>query len=165
MRIQLSVKTKKRCVAKIVQLYEQGADLLRIEKYWQNWVRRAKSGILYQNKKNTLENHVDITELDVPKFFLTSILLDYYNTLGVSNFLDQSYLSRRLQSLLSFWRIEILKVPGKMYSELVYRHMLDRIDDLHSNVLVVTDMASIDPWNVVHSILSHLNKLCNTMKT
>ena len=46
--IQLSAKTKQRCVAKIVQLYEQGASRSRIGKYWQNWVKWARSGI----KKN-----------------------------------------------------------------------------------------------------------------
>lgn len=102
MGIQLSVKTKKRCVAKIVQLYEQGVDLLRIEKYWQNWVRWAKSGINDKRKKKSLVNHLDIADMEERKFLLPSTMLDDYNAHGASKFLAQGCTSKRLRNLFSF---------------------------------------------------------------
>ncbi len=59
--LEASTETVKRCAARIVRLYEQGADINRIGEYVQRWLRWFRAGVEGPDDLATIMAEVQIT--------------------------------------------------------------------------------------------------------
>jgi len=69
--LEASTETVKRCAARIVRLYEQGADIDRIGEYVQRWVRWLRAGVEGLDGLATIVTDVQKTTAIRPPCFRT----------------------------------------------------------------------------------------------